>query len=237
MFSYYGSKSKIIDLYPPPQYDTIIEPFAGSARYALKYWDRNIIIVDKYEVVVKVWKWLQLCSEKDIISLPTLRQSDDIRLLSLCEEAKMLLGFLAGVSSTQPRYKVSKFAANADGRKNELKRIAANIHKIKNWDIRHGDYEDIENINSTWFIDPPYQFGGNAYVHKNIDYTNLKEWCLSRNGHIIICENTKADWLEFRPIKNIYGANGYKEITTEAIWTNRQSSYGVIQGSLFSHCG
>ena len=30
MFSYYGSKSKIAHLYPAPQYDRIIEPFAGS---------------------------------------------------------------------------------------------------------------------------------------------------------------------------------------------------------------
>jgi len=33
MFSYYGSKSKIVDYYPPPKHKRIIEPFAGSARY------------------------------------------------------------------------------------------------------------------------------------------------------------------------------------------------------------
>ena len=31
MFSYYGSKSKIVDYYPPPKHKKIIEPFAGSA--------------------------------------------------------------------------------------------------------------------------------------------------------------------------------------------------------------
>jgi len=41
MFSYYGSKSKIVDCYPAPRYDKIIEPFAGSARYSLKWWNRE----------------------------------------------------------------------------------------------------------------------------------------------------------------------------------------------------
>ena len=234
MFSYYGSKSKIIDLYPPPQYDDIKEVFAGSARYSLKYWDRNVTIIDKYEVVIQVWKYLQNASEKDILSLPTLYQGDDIRNLDLCDDEKNLLGLLAGVASTQPRYKVSKFAANADGRKNELKRIANALYKIRHWDIILGDFRDVENKECTWFIDPPYQFGGNAYVHNKIDFNLLSNWCKERRGQVIVCENTKADWLQFKPIKNFYGANGYNEVTTEAIWTNLPTSYGVEQGSLFS---
>ena len=59
MFSYYGSKSKIVDYYPPPKHKRIIEPFAGSARYSLKYWQNDVLLVDKYEVVVNLWKWLQ----------------------------------------------------------------------------------------------------------------------------------------------------------------------------------
>jgi site-specific DNA-adenine methylase len=35
MWSYYGGKSKIVQYYPDPKYDTIIEPFAGSAQYSL----------------------------------------------------------------------------------------------------------------------------------------------------------------------------------------------------------
>jgi len=66
MWSYYGSKSKVIDLYPSPKFDKIIEPFAGSARYALKYFDRDVLLVDKYPVIVDLWKWLQKVSEADI---------------------------------------------------------------------------------------------------------------------------------------------------------------------------
>ena len=61
MFSYYGSKSKIIKKYPEPIYNTIIEPFAGSAGYALEYWNRDVIITDTYEKVYKVWKYSTKC--------------------------------------------------------------------------------------------------------------------------------------------------------------------------------
>ncbi len=60
MWSYYGAKTSIVDYYPKPKFDKIIEPFAGTARYALKYFDRDVLLVDKYDVIVKIWRWLQL---------------------------------------------------------------------------------------------------------------------------------------------------------------------------------
>ena len=73
MFSYYGSKSKIVDYYPSPKHKKIIEPFAGSARYSLKYWQNDVLLVDKYHIIVRTWKWLQQCSENDIRKLPILK--------------------------------------------------------------------------------------------------------------------------------------------------------------------
>jgi site-specific DNA-adenine methylase len=69
MWGYYGSKSKIVKHYPAPKYGTIIEPFAGTAQYALMYWDRDVILIDKYEVICNLWKWLQTCSKADILSI------------------------------------------------------------------------------------------------------------------------------------------------------------------------
>jgi site-specific DNA-adenine methylase len=63
MFNYYGSKSKIVDYYPPPKFDKLIEPFAGSARYSLKWWNKQVTICDLNEDVIDVWKWLQSCSK------------------------------------------------------------------------------------------------------------------------------------------------------------------------------
>ena len=70
MWSYYGSKTNMVDLYPPPKHDLIIEPFAGAAKYALKYFERDVLLIDSYDVVIRIWQWLQQCSKHDILSLP-----------------------------------------------------------------------------------------------------------------------------------------------------------------------
>ena len=229
MFSYYGSKSKIVGYYPPPKCNKIIEPFAGSARYSLKWFENDILIVDKYEVVVNIWKWLQSATIKDITGLPTLYKGDDIRELNLSEPEKQFLGMLAGVASTSPRWKVSEFASIQNGRKNQLKRIADQLYKIRHWNIKLDSYENLENIEATWFIDPPYEFGGNGYKYGNIDYLYLSKWCKSRNGQVIVCENTKADWLPFKPMTKLHGAMSE---TVEAIWSNHKTNYDNVQKTL-----
>lgn len=231
MWSYYGSKSRLVEYYPKPKFNKIIEPFAGSARYALRYFDNEVLLVDKYEVVVKIWQWLQKCSEADIYKLPTLKKGEDLRTMNLSDEERLFLGMIAGVASISPRNKVSAFSAEQNGRKNKLKRIADQLHKIRHWEIRQACYSEIENQEATWFIDPPYQFGGHAYVHSKIDFEFLNAWSREREGQVIVCENTKADWMDFNPISKMRGAN--LQFTTEAMWTNGPSSYGQNQTELF----
>ena len=55
------------------------------------------------------------------------------------------------------------------------------------------------------------------YIQNQIDYAELADWCKTRKGQVIVCENTKADWLNFEPLVKI---TGQKIKTTEAIWTN-----------------
>lgn len=221
----------MVHLYPTPVHDKIIEPFAGSARYALRYWQKEVLLVDKYEVVVKVWKYLQKCSPADILGLPRLQTGMELDKLGLSEEECLFLGLLAGIASIQPRNKVSRFCGEQNGNKNKLKNIAANLHKIRHWEIIHGSYEDIPNQNATWFIDPPYEFGGHAYVESEIDFKSLGEWCRSRFGQTIVCENTKASWLDFKPMAQMRGANGI--YTTEAVWSNLPMAYDFQQAVLF----
>jgi site-specific DNA-adenine methylase len=231
MWSYYGSKSKIIDLYPPPKHQTLIEPFAGSARYALKYFDRDVILVDKYDVIIKLWQWLQQCSENDILNLPRLKKGDDIRKMNLSDQEFSFLSFACSAGSSTPRYSVSRFGQQ--NAKSLYRNVSKNLFKIKHWTIIHGSYQDLENQQATWFIDPPYQFGGHEYKESNkkIDFQELAQWCQSRNGQVIVCENTKADWLDFRPIKDFIGTQKLK--TTEAIWSNLPTNYDFEQTKLF----
>ena len=43
--------------------------------------------------------------------------------------------------------------------------------------------------------------------------SKLADWCKSRNGQIIVCENTKATWMEFKPLVDMTG----KPINTREI--------------------
>ena len=218
MWSYYGRKTKVIDYYPHPIHDKIIEPFAGTAVYSLynNNWEKDVLLVDKYDIVVKTWKYLQSTTRKQILSLPEMNYKDKIDDHQyLSQEEKWLIGFNINGGSSQPKKTTMKFNVW-----NRVKlQIADNLYKIKHWEIKEGDYRDLENVEATWFIDPPYQHGGKYYRHSNkfIDFKELGEWSTSRNGQIIVCENTKADWLDFKPLKKMKGS---LHTTTEAIWTN-----------------
>jgi hypothetical protein len=230
MWSYYGSKTNIIHLYPKPKEDKIIEHFAGTARYALLYFEKEILIVDKYDVIIKIWKWLQKCSEKDILTLPRFKAGDNINEHTYdCEEQRFLVGFLVGFGFTDPRKTATPRLRNRPNAMNyTIKSIASQLYKIRHWEIRLGSYEDTENVRATHFIDPPYQFGGHAYKcsNKHIDYNHLGEWCRTREGHTIVCENTKATWMDFKPMVTQNVLSGRNE---EAIWSNHPTPYDNIQ--------
>ena len=229
MFSYYGSKSKIVDYYPPPKHKRIIEPFAGSARYSLKYWQNDVLIVDKYEVVIQVWKYLQQATKKDILGLPELKQGDNINDFNLSDDEKALMRFCIVQGSASGQNTPSSQYYLRGIHKQNINRIVENIDKIRHWEIKLGSYDELENEEATWFIDPPYQFGGKYYKEssKNIDFKKLADWCKTRNGQAIVCENTKADWMDFKPVIQIQGARNTD--TVEAIWSNQRTNYDCEQ--------
>ena len=233
MFSYYGSKSKIVDCYPKPKHGKIIEPFAGSARYSLKYFDKEVLLVDKYEVIVKIWKYLQQCSVADIKKLPRLERGQKIPD-ELSEIEKLFMGFIVADGASSPQSKTTNFSSNPQKVSARLDKIEKQLFKIKHWEIKLGSYDEIENQNATWFIDPPYEYGGQYYKESNrtINYSALAEWCRTRNGQVMVCENTKAGWMEF---KKMITTKGQKpEMTTEVIWSNQQTAYDNEQQNLFA---
>lgn len=205
MISYYGSKSKLVNLYPEPIHDKIIEPFAGSARYSLKYWDKDILLIDKYEPIIKMWHWLQQATEKDLDNLPILKHGESLSDFRISEGERLFLSFIVSHGVSSPRNTVTKRAA--PNIKHKIQTTKDILHKIKHWDIRLGDYTDIENQDASWFIDPPYFKGGEHYPKgsKYIDYKELANWCKSRQGQVIVCENDNANWLPFTNLKEHWG--------------------------------
>lgn len=208
MFYYYGRKEKVFRYYPKPKCDTIIEPFAGSAVYSLKNYEKNVIILDKDERIINIWNYLKGATSDEILSLPLIYKGqtlNDPEFEGLTLVQKDLISFFSNPSSAQPKRSVGKF--NIWHEKNR-KRLSEDVNKIKHWEIILGDYHDIPNQKATWFIDPPYQGnGGKYYKHgnKNIDYVELADWVRNRNGQVIVCENSEANWLPFTPLKKLQG--------------------------------
>lgn len=224
----------MVHLYPRPRHSKIIEPFAGSARYALKYFDREVLLVDKYDVIITIWKWLKQCSPTDILGLPRMKMGEHIDKYTVCNEAKLLLGFLIGFTTTGPRKTATMRLTHRPNWLNySLQRIAKNLFKIKHWQFECKSYEEVPNQPATWFIDPPYQVGGELYRANNsrIDYDFLATWCRTREGQAIVCENDKGAWLPFMPIGT---QRTQRRIQQEAMWTNEATSYNAIQTRIFN---
>lgn len=233
MFSYYGAKTNIVDLYPKPRHGKIIEPFAGSARYALKYFDRDVLLVDKYDVIIKIWKWLQQASEKDVLSMPRkLDREKTFDSFGFSEGQRLFFSFVSGAGDSVPR-NIPTNRRVIDRPKmlnHSLKRVAASLFKIRHWKIMQGSYEQLPNEEATWFIDPPYQHGGYVYVENKINFPHLAQWSMERMGQVIVCENTKADWMDFKPVQK---QRGSLKSTTEAIWCNHSTAYDHAPLKLF----
>ena len=96
-----------------------------------------------------------------------------------------------------------------------------------------GDYREapIDGL-ATWFVDPPYQPQevpegsktvyprGMGYARDcsadSIDYAELAEWCGTRPGQVIVCEQAGADWLPFEPLIAAQDSQG--RMKREVVW-------------------
>jgi len=224
-FSFYGGKWRIAPKYPAPQQDTIIEPFAGSAGFSLRYPHKQVLLYDIDPKICAVWDYLITAKESEILALPLLQESDHIDDFDLPNEAKWLIGFNIGMGSSHPRKRPSPFAlVKKSWSEKKKNRIASQQKFIRHWKIKNQPYWEISDIEAHWFIDPPYNNkAGSCYRHSDIDYPHLSKWCQNRSGVAVVCENTGADWLPFEHFTdakrtgNFYSKKG--AYSKEAIWT------------------
>jgi hypothetical protein len=105
-------------------------------------------------------------------------------------------------------------------------RILRALPLIRTWRITHADYRSLPNLQATWFVDPPYSGPPGRWYRTTLtttDYSDLAEWCKSRQGEVIVCEAVGASWLPFRPLAMGRGIRA--DVVPEAIWT-----HGVMIG-------
>lgn len=228
MLRYFGTKSNKAKFYPTPLYDTIIEPFAGVAGYSLRHWKKRVILVDRDEKIIRVWRWLQKAKANTLLTLPwNAKIGDNLTKFNYdCKEAYIFFCLVSGSSGSVKLKILNNFQERPfQANKKRKQEIISIPEHIQDWTFIHGDYHALANIEATWFIDPPYQFGGENYVqgNKKLNYSELAEWCRSRRGQVIVCENTAATWMDFQSMK-ITSHNHYHK-TTEAIWSNKPLDY------------
>lgn len=222
---YYGGKYRAAPRYPKPLFGRIIEPFAGSAGYAMRYPDLEIILVEKYPVIAEMWRWLISVKSSEVRRIPLVTSTDDLPSW-VPVGARSLVGFCMNAATTAPRKTLSsgevllikmgrKFRGWSEGRRG---RVAAQVDRIRHWKIIEGDYDLAPDVKATWFVDPPYNNAvGRHYIHgpRDLDYEKLGQWCKRRDGQVLVCENEGADWLPFEPFATFkpgVNGNGSKEV-------------------------
>lgn len=206
MFYYYGRKKQIARYYPEPAYDTLVEPFAGAAAYSLfgDRWQRKVILIEKDPRVAQIWKWLiGTATVEAITALPNLKVGD---------KSSEFLHIIHAATKMAFKYKTIKVTQVLERNWEISKRVmAANLHKVKHWQIICGDYREAPDIEATWFIDPPYKsHPGLGYKHGSdaLDYKELASWALARRGEVIVCEGTYGDYLPFELLLTLAGVAG-----------------------------
>lgn len=235
-FTYFGGKYRSAPKYPEPLHNTIIEPFAGSAGYSLRYPDRKVTLIDLDEKVAGTWDYIINAGEPEVRRLPLWDGSwgtvDD---LNIPQEARWLIGWWLGKGRAHPGKSPSAWVRsglhpNSVWGEAVRERIASQQHRVRHWKIMRGSYEDAPNKTATWFVDPPYQAAGKEYKHgaAGIDFNALGEWCKRRPGQTIVCENEGADWLPFRFLGDVKASPGRdrRGVSVEAIWTQRDETTG-----------
>lgn len=225
-FGYYGGKWRDTPRhYPEPAHDAIVEPFAGSAGYSLRYPDRQVTLGEIDPIIAGVWSYLIAVKAEEILRIPDVPTGGTVDDLGLCQEATWLVGFWMNRAAAGPRKSPSKWMR--DGVRpgsfwgdRVRQTIASQVDRIRHWQVSNVGYEACPSpAAATWFVDPPYQLAGQHYRFgaSGIDFTHLGSWCQSRPGQVIVCENEGATWLPFTTLGAVKATRPGMR-SREAVW-------------------
>jgi len=232
-FSYFGSKWKLAPHYPKPRFDTIIEPFAGSACYSMLYPEREVILCEINPVIAGIWKYLISASEDRISQLPVNFHDLSEVDAELTQDEKNLIAFNIRRSNVSPIYHRNNWNYSYPSSFWSIRfrqRIADQLKQIRHWKTYCTDYSYLTNGRATWFVDPPYEKKGKPYDYTLLNYAQLGEWCKQRSGQAIVCESAPANWLPFFSLGKSASVGQMRSGScVESIWTNDTPQYSMIQ--------
>ncbi len=191
----------------------------------MRYPERNVILVERYAVLAEMWRYLIGVSPAEIRRIPLVEAVADLPTW-VPQGGRWLVGFAMNAACASPctilsagRKKLRAMGRIYEGwSEAQRERVASQVESIRHWQIIEGDYTVAPDIRATWFIDPPY--GNKArsyYVHSDVNYTDLADWCRTRSGQVMVCENEGATWAPFKTFATLKaGVNG--QGSKEVLW-------------------
>jgi site-specific DNA-adenine methylase len=228
-FGFYGGKWRDTPAhYPAPAFGTVVEPFAGSAGYSVRYADRKVVLGEIDPVIYGVWDYLIHAPAAEIRAIPDLEPGQSTADLDIPQEARWLVGFWLNRGASRTRTGPSAWMRDGirpgsfwGERVRET--IASQVDRIRHWRAYNCSYESIgAHVRgpATWFVDPPYQKQGEHYHHgaDALDFAALGRWCQGRRGQVVVCENDGADWLPFEPLRAVKTTRRTGR-SAEIVWT------------------
>jgi len=232
-FPFFGAKWRHASHLAPPRYDTIIEPFAGSAGYSTRWGaGKQVLLVEIDPVICDVWRFLISATPAKIRRLPDIPADSSVDDFNLDPGEAGLIGFWLNRGSAAPAKSPSKWMRSGVNPESTWwgpsvrERIIGQLDGISRWGIAEANYADSPDLEATWIVDPPYQAAGRSYKYGSdaIDFDALGEWCQSLAGQVVVCENEGADWLPFESFQtmkaNCSAGEGRCNESKEVIWTN-----------------
>jgi hypothetical protein len=235
-FGFYGGKWRdAIKNYPAPEHATLVEPFAGSAGYSLRYPGLRVVLCELDPIIASVWQFLVQASEQEIMRIPDVPLDGSVDDLPVCQEARWLVGFWLNRAASSPRRSPSSWMREqirpgSFWGERVRRTIAAQLGLIRHWRVMNCSYEECPvTSRATWFVDPPYQLAGSHYRFgsSGIDYAQLADWCRSRPGQVIVCENAGADWLPFQEVADVKTTRPGRR-SREVVWLNSVEGSSVL---------
>lgn len=233
LFNFFGSKTRKIGRYTAPHPGQhIIEPFAGSASFARRYYRNPVTLIEKDPVIAELWRWLIKSNAQDVLDLPLMGDdpTQTVQDLGLDPGPSALIGFWIKAAQAVPGIRRNGWGTTVGDvvgfwGPRCRQRVADNIHKVNHWTIQESGYHEAPmDPTAHYFIDPPYQDAGKAYKYgaNLLDFEALGNWCREIPGHVTVCENAGARWLPFITLAGGTNQNSQRRTNTscrvEVVW-------------------
>lgn len=223
MFDYYGGKASLARFYQCPRHALIVEPFAGSAMYSMYHLSRNrnlsALLVEKNPSVCKAWEWLRTQTAEGLLKMPIVKAGEKTSDFFIMNSAASTASLNCKQMTVTERMEIRQPSM--------WRKMARLLWVLPRVEVRCCSYEEIEDLEATWFIDPPYQQNGEALLGngyakgcraRDLDFCKLSDWCRTRRGQVIVAEKMGADWMPFRPLRRV--TDSQDKHYTEVVWTS-----------------